>query len=215
MDPDKVNPSASSLSEEENKQQTPPTGASYDERRTSVIGDKNVNHAAKLRNPLVGMSDADVLADVEQFTQERGLTEHVEAFRKGALLARHNEREDAFENVSAISEEEKSYLRHEITHKWSQPFSLYFLVILCAGSAIVQGMDQAAVNGAQVSHVLHPKYLTRLTCISGFLLRGIRHSRRVDAGSHQRSALSVLRIDRVLGAMTPLYEVVASVLIAA
>ena len=27
---------------------------------------------------------------------------------------------------------------------------LYFLVVLCAGSAIVQGMDQTAVNGAQV-----------------------------------------------------------------
>ena len=26
---------------------------------------------------------------------------------------------------------------------------LYFLVVLCAGSAIVQGMDQTAVNGAQ------------------------------------------------------------------
>jgi hypothetical protein len=27
---------------------------------------------------------------------------------------------------------------------------LYFLCTLCAGSAIVQGMDQTAVNGAQV-----------------------------------------------------------------
>lgn len=151
MEPDKVNPSRSSLSDEEVKHETPPNEVNYTERRRSTIGDTKVNHAAKLRNPLVGMSDEDVLADVENFVEERGLTEHRDVFRKGALLACHNEREDAFEDLDAISEEEKSYLRREITHKWSQPFTLYFLVVLCAGSAIVQGLDQAAVNGAQVS----------------------------------------------------------------
>lgn len=150
MDPEKTNPSPYSVSEDENKQQTPPNVA-HQERRESVMGDTKVNHAAKLRNPLVGMSDEDVLADVDTFTEERGLTEHRDAFRKGALLARHNEREDAFEDLDALTEEEKSYLRYEIEHKWSQPTALYFLVILCAGSAIVQGMDQAAVNGAQVN----------------------------------------------------------------
>lgn len=66
------------------------------------------------------------------------------------MIARVGQRDDGFEYVDQLSEDEKGVLRHEIQHRWSQPFMLYFLVVLCAGSAIVQGMDQTAVNGAQV-----------------------------------------------------------------
>jgi len=58
-------------------------------------------------------------------------------------------RPNGYEKIDMLSEEEKGWLRHEDAHRWSQPFQLYFLVVLCAGSAIVQGMDQTAVNGAQ------------------------------------------------------------------
>jgi len=106
--------------------------------------------AAKLRNPLTGFTEEQTLIDVEAWCAEKGLTSDLDSFRKGALIARVGQREDGFEYVSILSEEEKGWLRHEATHRWSQPFMLYFLVILCAGSAIVQGMDQTAVNGAQV-----------------------------------------------------------------
>jgi len=105
--------------------------------------------AAKLRNPLAGFSEEQVLADVDAWCVEKGLQEHQEWFRKGALIARVGQRDDGFEYVQQLSEEEKDLLRHEIAHRWSQPSMLYFLVVLCAGSAIVQGMDQTAVNGAQ------------------------------------------------------------------
>ena len=105
--------------------------------------------SALLRNPLAGKTEEDVLDDVDHFVEEKGLQHEREVFRKGALLARVNQRERGFEKVDAITEEEKGWLRHEIEHRWSQPFMLYFLVVLCAGSAIVQGMDQTAVNGAQ------------------------------------------------------------------
>ena len=82
---------------------------------------------------------------------QKGLGEFREAFRKGALVARINQRADGFEHVSALNDDDKAILRNEVTHRWSQPFMLYFLVVLCAGSAIVQGMDQTSVNGAQVS----------------------------------------------------------------
>ena len=78
------------------------------------------------------------------------LGEYREAFRKGAMLARVYQRPNGFEYVDSVSEEEKEVLRREISKRWSQPFMLYFLVVLCAGSAIVQGMDQTSVNGAQV-----------------------------------------------------------------
>lgn len=106
--------------------------------------------SALLRNPLAGRTEEDVLAEVDLWVEEKGLQDSRESFRKGALLARVQQRDDGFESVSQLSESEKELLRHEVKHRWSQPFMLYFLVILCAGSAIVQGMDQTAVNGAQV-----------------------------------------------------------------
>ena len=106
--------------------------------------------AALLRNPLAGMSEGETIADVDHFIEQRGLQQYQDTFRKGALLARVNQRPDGFEYVDALSEDEKSVLRREVTKRWDQPKMLYFLVILCAGSAIVQGMDQTAVNGAQV-----------------------------------------------------------------
>lgn len=111
---------------------------------------RKMSVAAKLRNPLAGVTEEQVLADVEAWCTEKGLTQDLDSFRKGALIARVGQREDGYEYVNILSEEEKSWLRHETTHRWSQPFMLYFLVVLCAGSAIVQGMDQTAVNGAQV-----------------------------------------------------------------
>lgn len=114
----------------------------------SVNRSKSISQ--KLRNPLAGLSEQQVLADVDQWCIDHGLTEHQEVFRKGALIARVGQRDDGFEYVSQLSEEEKGWLRHEVSHRWSQPFMLYFLVVLCAGSAIVQGMDQTAVNGAQL-----------------------------------------------------------------
>jgi hypothetical protein len=95
------------------------------------------------------MSEEQILADVDVFVSTHGLEHEREVFRKGALLSRVAQRENGFESVHQLSEDEKELLRRETTHRWSQPFQLYFLVILCAGSAIVQGMDQTAVNGAQ------------------------------------------------------------------
>jgi hypothetical protein len=117
---------------------------------TEDAGERKASVAALLRNPLAGMTEEETIRDVDAWMVEKGLTEFQDDFRKGALIARVGQREDGFEYVTQLNEEEKSLLRHEITHRWDHPFMLYFLVILCAGSAIVQGMDQTAVNGAQV-----------------------------------------------------------------
>lgn len=122
-------------------------GAQYTENTDAT---RQASIAVRLRNPLAGMSEQALLDDVDKWVVEKGLQEHQETFRKGALIARVGQREDGFEYVDQLSEDEKHMLRYEINHRWSQPFMLYFLVVLCAGSAIVQGMDQTAVNGAQV-----------------------------------------------------------------
>ena len=116
----------------------------------SEKGGRRPSGAALLRNPLIGMSQEDVLNDADTFVEEKGLLEYRDEFRKGALVAQVGNVEDAFETIDGLTEDEKEILRKETTHRWSQPFMLYFLCTLCAGSAIVQGMDQTAVNGAQV-----------------------------------------------------------------
>jgi sugar porter (SP) family MFS transporter len=137
----------------EEKRPSPATGNSsndvvHDEHQTTRRASVSAV-AAKLRNPLGGMTDEEVLKDVDAFIEARGLTDKRDAFHKGALMARVQNRPNGYEKIDMLSEEEKGWLRHEDGHRWSQPFQLYFLVVLCAGSAIVQGMDQTAVNGAQ------------------------------------------------------------------
>lgn len=94
--------------------------------------------AALLRNPLLGYSHSELMADVDAFTEKYGLNEHRDSFRKGALVAQASTRPDGFETIAELTEEEKAVLRKEVTHRWDQPFMLYFLGLLCAGSAIVQ-----------------------------------------------------------------------------
>lgn len=115
-----------------------------------IAGQQKATVGALLKNPLAGMTDAQIIADADRFVEEKGLTEHREAFRKGAMLARVQNNDTAFEQLDIITEQEKETLRKEVKNRWHQPFMLYFLCSLCAGSAIVQGMDQTAVNGAQV-----------------------------------------------------------------
>lgn len=123
----------------------------HEERRGSSASGFNGRRpsvAAQLKNPLAGMTEADVLADVDIWVSQRSLDHERETFRRGALLARVINTPNGFEQID-LPQDEKDCLRKEVTHRWSQPFQLYFLVVLCAGSAIVQGMDQTAVNGAQ------------------------------------------------------------------
>jgi sugar porter (SP) family MFS transporter len=115
----------------------------------NIGGERRVSKATLLRNPLAGMTRAEILADVDAFVDSKGLDEHREDFRKGALVAQVNNTPGAYEKIDILTEDEKAILRKEETSRWHQPFALYFLCTLCAGSAIVQGMDQTAVNGAQ------------------------------------------------------------------
>ncbi|KAB8070594.1 hypothetical protein BDV29DRAFT_160301 [Aspergillus leporis] len=107
-----------------------------------VVKDTNT----KLKNPLAGLSREELYLDIEEFTQEKNLGDIVELLKRGALVAQDPR---SFELLNELSEDEKELLRREKTHRWNQPFMMYFMTILCAGSAIVQGMDQTAVNGAQ------------------------------------------------------------------
>lgn len=101
----------------------------------------------KLKNPLADIPKDKLMRDVEAFASAHNLTDNLENLKKGALVAQNPK---CFENFEELTEEDKQTLRMETTNRWTQPFQMYFLTILCAGSAIVQGMDQTAVNGAQL-----------------------------------------------------------------
>jgi hypothetical protein len=79
--------------------------------------------AKKLINPLNGIPKEQLLADVDQFCAETGLNDHVDVFRRGALVA---QRPDEYEQISELNEEDLHWLRKATTSKWSQPRMLYF-----------------------------------------------------------------------------------------
>ena len=123
------------------------------------------NASAKLANPLEGIPREMLLADAARFAEERGLPHLVEAFQKGALVAQDPA---GFEELSLLTEEDKVVLRREVTHRWKQPFELYYLVVMCSLAAAVQGvghlafsaptklisivtqMDESVINGANL-----------------------------------------------------------------
>ena len=99
------------------------------------IQDENVE--AMLENPLGDRTPEQLMADAEAFARKHGLEDHIDVFRKGALIAQDRSN---FEHSKIFTEEDKAALRREVTHKWSQPRSLYALVTLCSVAAAVQGV---------------------------------------------------------------------------
>ena len=103
-----------------------PTEVDNEEDRVQMMRRMSQNAInAMLENPLAGKSRESVIRDARRFAREHGMAEHEEDFVKGALVARDP---DNFEDIPELSDEDKAALRFEITHKWRQPFTLYFLV---------------------------------------------------------------------------------------
>ncbi|WWD16093.1 hypothetical protein CI109_100518 [Kwoniella shandongensis] len=105
----------------------------------------NSNANARLANPLGDLSDEEVMENAAAFAAANNLP--VEAFRKGGLVAK---RPNGFEKMAILSEQDKEKLRHEISHKYDQPWVLYNLVIACSVAAAVQGMDESVISGGQI-----------------------------------------------------------------
>ena len=99
------------------------------------LSEENVN--AKLANPLAGIPQDQLMSNAEDFAKKRGLGHLVEEFKKGALIAQDPL---GFEKIDYLSEEDKEILRHEQTHKWDHPKSLFWLVVMCSVAAAVQGV---------------------------------------------------------------------------
>ena len=110
------------------------------------------------KNPLEGMTDANIIADADAMVEAHNLETHLDAFRKGALLARVQSKEEgSHEDIDMLTAQEKEACKFEIEHKAKSLAKMQILqASLCAACAIVQGMDQTVINGAQVSLIPTP-----------------------------------------------------------
>ncbi len=89
----------------------------------------------RIKNPLAHLTPEEVTRDVETFARENELAEMTELLVKGALIAKDP---PAFESVPGLKDYEKEAIRNEVLHKWRQPKSLFFTIILCSIGAAVQ-----------------------------------------------------------------------------
>ncbi|KAJ7130231.1 hypothetical protein C8R44DRAFT_872058 [Mycena epipterygia] len=122
--------------------------ASVEHHEHNLNVNNNVN--ARIQNPLHGIPQETLLAQVEQFAKEKQLEHLTPLLKKGALIAQNP---SGFEKIDLLDDADREVIRRETTHKWSQPRFLYYTdaFILCSIAAAVQGWDQTGSNGANLS----------------------------------------------------------------
>ncbi|KAF2732048.1 hypothetical protein EJ04DRAFT_578671 [Polyplosphaeria fusca] len=110
---------------------------------------RNIN--AKLANPLQGYNYNELQKMGRAYAFEHALAEEddVRAMEIGACLARNPEDLSNCKDFG-VTDEELDVLTKELSHRWSQPLTLYLVIVLCSTCAAVQGMDETVVNGAQL-----------------------------------------------------------------
>ncbi|KAH6983358.1 hypothetical protein BKA56DRAFT_483128 [Ilyonectria sp. MPI-CAGE-AT-0026] len=116
----------------------------------AIFNKNNPISSAKAAHPLAGYTHQQLAHMGEQYAREHhGLTDddEIRAFRLGAIIAGDM---DKYLSVEGLTEEERTTLVDEVEHKWRNPKMLYFLVTICSLCAVVQGMDETVVNGAQI-----------------------------------------------------------------
>lgn len=103
-------------------------------RKKSFVDVDESQLSAAFENPLANIPKAQLLAEVEQFCKDNNLIDHLSDFQKGALVAQNP---DKAQSLTELTDEERLVLEREHTHRWSQPFTLYWLVVMCSMAAAV------------------------------------------------------------------------------
>lgn len=80
---------------------------------------------AIFENPLADVPREKLLADVEAFCAKFNLMDHLEDFKKGALASQNPGK---VQSMPELTDADKEAFMREKTHKWSQPWQLYWLV---------------------------------------------------------------------------------------
>ncbi|KAI6441159.1 hypothetical protein MCOR22_006724 [Pyricularia oryzae] len=142
----------------------------------------NRNAEARIKNPLAGIPYDRLMADVEAFTQQKGLTEYTAVFKQGALIAQDPDSYDNLPGEHALAAEDKEALRLEVEKKWRMPMKLFLTIFTCSMGAAVQGWDQTGINGANV--YMQEEYKIGDDSTGSRLILGL-----VNAGPYLGSAL--------------------------
>lgn len=112
--------------------------------------DREYTHLERQRNPYLGKSEEVVVDEINTLVNQYSLDDLRDELVRGARLA--YDRTDL--NRIDPSPEEVHWIEKETSlnwkDKWIQTKMMYYVAFLCGSAAIVQGMDQTAVNGAQL-----------------------------------------------------------------
>lgn len=104
---------------------------------------------ARLANPLAGFSQRQLAQQGTEFALKYGMKQpdDIRAFKIGARLAQDMKR---YTKMEELSPDELSSIERELTHRWSLPWSLIMVIVLCSFCAAVQGMDETVINGSHI-----------------------------------------------------------------
>jgi hypothetical protein len=119
-----------------------------EEKRRASIANLTSNTEGEIRNPLVGLSKAQLLQDVDVFAKEHGLEAEAPLLYKGALAAQSP---SAIDDITELDEADRVVLREEVTHRFKLPRTLYMTIFLNSIAAAIQGWDQTGSNGANLT----------------------------------------------------------------
>ncbi|EED18210.1 MFS sugar transporter, putative [Talaromyces stipitatus ATCC 10500] len=106
------------------------------------------NTTGEIKNPLVGIPKSQLMVDVEAYADHYQLNGILPLLKKGALVAQNPR---GIENIEELDEADRQALRQEVTHRWKQPKTLYFTILLNSIAAAIQGWDQEGSNGANLT----------------------------------------------------------------
>lgn len=127
--------------------------AEHGVHHTGAIKASDLSHnlEAKIKNPLAGIPKHELMAQVEEFAAEKGVTEYIGYLKKGALVAQDPDNYEEIHGEHKLDNAEVNALQREVSHKWRIPRMLYMTIITCSIGAAVQGWDQEGSNGANLS----------------------------------------------------------------
>lgn len=101
----------------------------------------------RLKNPLRGIPQGQLAEDVTRFVEENHLTEHMELFQKGALVAQSP---DSVDSVPGLDEADRRVLHEEKTRRWHHPKVLYYTIVMNSIAAAIQGWDQTGKSVLEI-----------------------------------------------------------------
>lgn len=106
--------------------------------------EKHIKSESDEIDPFEGLTKEQVASNAYNFAYEHGLGEDADVFSRGAMLSYDG-------NTDHLLPDEVEAITRESTHKWgSQPKALIYMAVMGAMCAIVQGMDETVINGAQL-----------------------------------------------------------------